>query len=331
MKRSLLLAVLCLSIGCVVGLPQQGHMPGLILSDLHLISQESLSHWTSAWSGPIQIATIVAWFAEHGYPALHHDQDFSVAGVLGTFPLTSTLDFDPVIPTFSWYPTADISIAGVELGLDLTLADLFGRVMKGSRSEIRSSDVRLAVTLAEYVASIYPDMFALELYDSGFQEEFATEYSRPFASDIVEGIELRLKSDPTLLAYEQSLASGRGVIVGLEEQEGANTYLSGRSFLYPELPGEFTPVGFAWAKEDRLQPGHQGTALDTVGMMDEGFYVDLLDWAPLSSCLSLSHYARPSQMRRNTPAPRMRCASQRLLPLNMETSRFSHLSYVKEL
>ncbi|MFC2095163.1 hypothetical protein ACFLSW_01835 [Candidatus Bipolaricaulota bacterium] len=52
------------------------------------------------------------------------DQDFSAAGVLGAFSLASALDFDPVPPALgSWNTTVDISIAGVELGLDFTLED----------------------------------------------------------------------------------------------------------------------------------------------------------------------------------------------------------------
>jgi hypothetical protein len=52
------------------------------------------------------------------------DQDFSVAGVLGAFTITSALDFVPATAAFgSWNTTAGVSIAGVSFGVDFTLAD----------------------------------------------------------------------------------------------------------------------------------------------------------------------------------------------------------------
>jgi hypothetical protein len=52
------------------------------------------------------------------------DQDFSVAGVLGAFSITSALDFVPATPAFgSWNTTAAVAIAGVSFGADFTLAD----------------------------------------------------------------------------------------------------------------------------------------------------------------------------------------------------------------
>ncbi|MCK5584984.1 hypothetical protein KAJ02_02825 [Candidatus Bipolaricaulota bacterium] len=53
------------------------------------------------------------------------DQDFTVAGVLGAFTLTSALDFTPApAPAFgSWNTTVSVSIAGVSFGADFTLED----------------------------------------------------------------------------------------------------------------------------------------------------------------------------------------------------------------
>jgi hypothetical protein len=51
------------------------------------------------------------------------DQDFSVAGVLGAFSLTSSLDFVPADATFgSWNTSASVAIAGVSFGADFWLA-----------------------------------------------------------------------------------------------------------------------------------------------------------------------------------------------------------------
>jgi len=53
------------------------------------------------------------------------DQDFSVAGVLGAFSISSALDFDPVTPAFgSWNTDVSVSIAGVSFGVDFTLEDM---------------------------------------------------------------------------------------------------------------------------------------------------------------------------------------------------------------
>jgi hypothetical protein len=50
------------------------------------------------------------------------DQDFTVAGVLGAFSITSALDFVPATPAFgSWKTTASVAIAGVSFGMTFEL------------------------------------------------------------------------------------------------------------------------------------------------------------------------------------------------------------------
>jgi hypothetical protein len=53
---------------------------GYMRSDLQLISQESKETWSAEWTGPIQAATMMAWFHEHGYSRLM--RDFNGDGVI---------------------------------------------------------------------------------------------------------------------------------------------------------------------------------------------------------------------------------------------------------
>jgi len=255
MRRSLFMVLVCLAIGSLIGLGQGSSVPGLILSDLQLISHESLPHWSSAWTGPIQAATIAAWFADHGYPALM--QDFNADGVI------DELD-------------------------TIELADRFGEGEMDADAEIPPTDARVAITLAKYFADHYPDEFVMKIYDLGFPNEYGTEYPGSFTSDVVPGIEIVIEEEPSVESYAYELSSGEGVIVGLEEEDDINTYLAGRSFMVEMTPEGFTPVDFAWSKENRFEPGHQGIVLDTVALMDDRFYVDFFDWVPVEFMLALS-------------------------------------------
>ncbi|MCK5247083.1 hypothetical protein KAR02_09305, partial [Candidatus Bipolaricaulota bacterium] len=259
MRRCAFLVVLFMGLGLLsfTGSAQVEALQGLILTDLQLISQESLPHWTPAWTGPIQGATIAAWFAEHGYPALLHD-----------------LNGDGVVD----------ELDTVELANDFGLGVMQTETPRGT------TDVHLVVGLATYFANIYPDEFVLKIYDLGFPAEFAAQGYGAFAPDVIPGIILELKEEPSIEAYIHELSYGEGVIVGLEEGEvDRNRYLSGRSFLYEQTPQGYTPLDFAWAKEDRWEDGLQGQVLETVGKMDNRFYIDFQgDWVPVEFMLALS-------------------------------------------
>jgi len=255
MRRSLFMVLVCLAVGSLIGLAQESQVPGLILTDLQLISHESLPQWSSAWTGPIQAATIAAWFADHGYPALM--QDFNGDGVI------DELD-------------------------TIQLADRFGEGEMDADAEIPPTDARVAITLAKYFADRYPDEFVMKIYDLTFPNEYGAEYPGSFAPDMVPGIEIVIEEEPSVESYAYELASGEGVIVGLEQDDDINMYLAGRSFIYEQTPEGFTPVDFAWSKENRFEPGHQGIVLDTVAMMDDRFYVDFFDWVPVEFMLALS-------------------------------------------
>jgi len=260
MKRTLLVVLILMAavLGSILGwlaVAQPG-ISGHIVSDLQLISQESKVYWSPAWTGPIQAATILAWLAEHGYPAFIGD--FNGDGVI------DELD-------------------------TIELADIFGRNLMETRSPRGTTDVRLVLGLARYVADRYPNQFELKIYDAGFPVEFSAEEGMAFNPHIIDGIVLNPKNEPSIAAYKFELESGEGVIIGLEEEENYNTYLSGRSFLYDTTPEGYTPIDLAWAEEARWVEGHQGKVLETVGRMADRFYLEYRgEWTLVEFMLALS-------------------------------------------
>jgi len=269
MRRWMLAAIAVAIVGSLVGgsAAAQLEIPGYVVSDLQLISQESKEEWSEDWTGPIQGATILAWLAEHGYPALI--RDFNGDGVI------DELD-------------------------TIELADLLGREYMDTTTPRGTTDVRLVLGLARYVAETYPNRFVLKIYDVGFAAEYAADEGMRFEPDAVDGIELVLKADPTIPTYELELTSGEGVIVGLEEEADRNTYLSGRSFLDDETAEGFTPIDLAWAEEDYWEPGLQGQVLETVAKMEDRLYAEFRGmWTPVEFMLALS----PTEEHDVTSAP----------------------------
>ena len=259
MRRCMTTLVLFISLSLLTltGSAQVETLPGLILTDMQLISQRSLPHWTPDWTGPIEGATIVAWFAEHGYPALMYD--------LNGDGLVDELD-------------------------TIEVADDFGLGVMRTETPRGTTDVRLVVGLGQYFSSFYPNEFVLKIYDPGFPSEFAAQGYGTFAPDVIPGIVLEVLEEPSIEAYIYELSTGEGIIVGLEEGEvDRNRYLAGRSFLYEQTPDGYTPLDFAWAKENQWEEGHQGQVLETVGVMDDQFLLDFQGgWVPVEFMLALS-------------------------------------------
>ena len=183
-------------------------LPGYERSDLHLISQESLPHWTPEWTGPIQGATLLAWLHDNGYARLL--RDFNGDGEI------DELD-------------------------TIELANVLGRGLMGTETPIGTTDVRLVVGLARYIADLYPDEFVIKIYDAGFPTEYTQQTRSPFAPDAIAGITMSIEGEPSIDAYEWEMETAEGVILGLEEEERKNTYLSGRSFLYSQTPPRLHP------------------------------------------------------------------------------------------
>jgi len=240
MKRAGIVAIAALLVTSLAGAlaiaQSEVDLPGYVRSDLHLISQESKPAWTPRWTGPIESATILAWLYDHGYPAFL--RDFNADGVI------DELD-------------------------TIELADILGRDLMWTDTAKGTTDARLVVGLARYVADQYPDQFVLKIYDEGFPSEFAADGFGSFAPDAIPGVVLEVHADATIAAYEYELETAEGVIVGLEQTDELNTYLAGRSFLYETSPDGHTPVDLAWADEDRWAPGHQGKVLETEARMHE--------------------------------------------------------------
>jgi hypothetical protein len=243
---------------------------GFVLDELQLISQESLPHWTPRWTGPIHAATILALLAEVGHPNLM--KDFNGDGVI------DELD-------------------------TIELADNFGLGIMKTETNVGTNDARLVIGLARYVAEQYPGEFVLKIYDASFPQEYHAETGNEFDPGAIAGIYMELMGEPSLDAYKVELESLEGVIVGLEEDpDRNNTYLSGRSLLFEETPAGDTPVDFAWSAEDRWEPGTQGQVLETIGRMDDRFYVEFRGaWTPVEILLALSPWDRPGIS--DTPYP----------------------------
>jgi hypothetical protein len=236
---------------------QEEGLLGYVRDDLQLISQQSLPGWSPRWTGPIEAATILAWYTENGYSRFVRD-----------------LNGDGVIDELD----------------TIELADDLGQLPMATETPRGTTDARLVLGLAQYVAGIYPNEFVLKIYDASFPSEVAAEGLGPFSPTMIPGILLDLKTEPTIAAYELEMEGAEGVILGLDADAGANnTYLAGRSFLYDLTSEGYTPIDLAWAEEDRWQAGYQGQVLETVGWMSDRFMLDFRgQWKPVEFMLALS-------------------------------------------
>ena len=234
------------SLMVLLALPAAGDGPGMsrwVLYELERISAGSRDAWDDGWTGPIEAATVLAWFAHHGYPALLPD-----------------LDGDGVIDELDTIELAD------RLGCSTMATDL----------ESGTSDARVVVGLAAYVAERYPGAFEMKIYDAGFVLEFAEAFGTPFHEAVVPGIRLVARSDPTYAAYQYELMSGEGVIIGLtlESSGTPNRYFAGRSFDWGRGSGETPLLDLASADEDLSLPGVQGQVIEVEAFAGSPFTVE---------------------------------------------------------
>ena len=126
MKRALVISLIC-----VLGLAVSGlaaTLSGSWDTDVSIDPQQTSFDLAIGLTSVLTVTyTIGDWsfssvskLSENGWT----DQDFSVAGVLGAFSITSALDFVPAAATFgSWKTTAGVAIAGVSFGASFELAD----------------------------------------------------------------------------------------------------------------------------------------------------------------------------------------------------------------
>ncbi len=127
MKRALVISLIC-----VLGVAFSGlaaTLSGSWDTDVTIDPQQTNFNDAISLESVLTVAYTVGDWTFTSIPALDEsgwtDQDFSVAGVLGAFSITSALDFVPApVPAFgSWNTTAAVSIAGVSFSADFTLED----------------------------------------------------------------------------------------------------------------------------------------------------------------------------------------------------------------
>jgi hypothetical protein len=235
---------------------QPGEPSGFIVSDLQLISTTSRPDWGDHWTAPVEAATILAWFHDHGYPRLLED-----------------LNDDGVIDELD----------------TIELSDILGKGSMKTNSPHGTTDALLVFGLASYVAEKYPNEFELKIYDPGFPAEYEREFGGVFTPDVIPGILLTPKSEPSFSAYTQELQDEEGVIVAIEEEPDHNYYFAGRSFQFEPIAENTYAVDLAWAEEDWYEPGTQGKVLETRVKQTDALYLDYQhSWAKVECMLALS-------------------------------------------
>lgn len=240
-----------------LGQPEPEPATSFVVSDLQLISTASKPDWSNRWTGPVEAATILAWFHDHGFP-----------------------EFLP-----------DLNGDGVVDELDtIELADVFGRGVMRTTTPLGTTDARLVRGLAEYVADKYPGGFELKIYDRSFPMEFNREFPIDFAPDVIPGIVLTLKeAEPNFQAYKEELTSAEGVIIGIEQNERLNYYFAGRSFLFGKTAQGNDGIDLAWGEEDPWTAGIQGQVLETEGRQTDAWYILYQgEWVKVEFMLALS-------------------------------------------
>ena len=250
------LFVLIALIVALVGLGCLGEE--FVVEDLQLISWESLLNGNSLWTAPIEAATILAWFAEHGYPQFMPD-----------------FNNDGVVDEEDTIKMADTLGSGI-----METAELPG-----------TTDAALVWGLANVILELAPNTLDMRIYDTGFPSEWETDSPGWVALDQLPGIEIKLLDDARYSNYRAELLSGAMIILGLEGiDEGLNYYLAGRSFHDAQAEGEFHRVDLAWAEDDPFIPGSQGQILlSQTGKTDEKWYVEYIGgWAVVEFMLALS-------------------------------------------
>ncbi len=263
MRVGLVVSLATLLIVHLVCFAQLEEPIGFAISDLQLISTASKPDWEGNWSAPVEAATILAWFHDHGYSGL--------------------------LP--------DLNGDGVVDELDtIELADDLGKGAMKSKTPQGTSDALLVHGLAEYVADKYPDGFELKIYDVGFPAEYERELHTTFAPDVIPGITLVLETEPYYAAYVYELESGEGVILGIEEEVGRNYYLTGRSFLFEPLSENTYAVDLVWAEEDFWEPEIQGQVLETKAKQTDALYLYYqASWVKVECMLALSPIIEPAE------------------------------------
>lgn len=259
MNRFLLVGLLLLTVVTAVG---QDVPPrtGFELADLELVSHEALPEATIAHRGPACAAIVMAWLAQHGYPALLPD-----------------LNEDGVVDEED----------------TLLLAARFAREM-GVTPDRAALDPRLMDAVARYVSDLYPQEFVLKLWDDTFAAEYETVFHRPFSPSAYPLITIEERPNASHADYRGELLAGEGVLVGLGKEQEANTFFVGRSFAMEE-DRDGWPIDVVDTSDDPTVAGIQAQVFPThmVTGPERWWLVRYAGWMPLEFMLSLSPIHTP--------------------------------------
>jgi len=233
MRRCIaLISIVCLLSIVIAGVAQEP----FALEELHLVRWEQVPEGKPSHTGPVSAAVLMAWYAEHGYPALLPDLNGD-----------GRIDEEDTI----------------------LLSRDFGEEMQAVLIDDRLADPFIVYPLARYVAERYPDEFRMLVYDESFPEEVARDLGQSFNPDEVPGIVIEVHDDPFYELYVEHLEAWRPGIVGIGfDIPEWNDFTVSRSYIPGEEPegwpvdlvgsGEqFTPEP-VWETFLRLDPEQWG-------------------------------------------------------------------------
>lgn len=261
--RSVLVGLLLLAVITAVG---QDVPPRTMfeVADLQLVSHEALPDGTVAHSGPVCAAIVMAWFAQHGYPALLPD-----------------LNGDGKVNEED----------------TLLLAARFAKDME-VKPDRPALDPRLMDVVARYVSGIYPKEFVLKLWDDTFATEYQAVFGKAFSVADYPLIQVVERPNASHADYVGELQAGEGVILGLGREKQTNTFFVGRSFEVKETADGW-PIDVVDTSDDLSQAGLQGQVFPTLMRKSpDHWLVRYAGWMPLEFMLSLS----PIMRKTRTPA-----------------------------
>ncbi len=267
--RTLMIGTLALLVGSTLMAQEVPTQDYFEIPDLQLVSYEALPDGTPSFTGPVASAIVLAWFAEHGYPALLGD-----------------LNEDGVVDEL------DTAILAERLATTMAV-----------RGDRPANDPHLVDAVAEYVSQRYPDEFVLKIFDSSFAREYQRVFGKPFQPSDYPRIAIELKANADHADYTGELLAAEGVVVGLGEEQADNTYFVGRSFGRYEQPNGW-PIDLVDTSDDPFVRGAQGQVLDTLMRLGpDHWLVNYGGWKPLEFMLSLSPLREPSLGTPTGPCP----------------------------
>ena len=151
--------VMCLGVCPLIVYGITASSAAYIVPHLVLISQTSERNWAGGFNTSESAATVLTWFANHGYPRL----------------------------------LTDLNKDGTINELDTT--DLTNLLAKRMEADVKESsrDPRLVMELVRYVSKEYPREFNLEIYNINFLQEYQEILGKAFEVTDFPNIMIQLK------------------------------------------------------------------------------------------------------------------------------------------